>query len=313
SWPCSRLVFGESMQNQVSGFPLSLQQRQLWHWRNESTAFRAQCVVLLKGNLNKNILAETVKEMVKRHEILRTTFRQISGLKYPIQIITEDRSIELEEIDLTALVSHEQQPAVEEVMQRKRNLPFDYERCPLLHLSLLALAPDEHMLALTLPAFCADAQTLDNLVADISRLYEDFAQGRKSTLDEPMQFIQFSEWQSALLRDEEAAPGKKYWRKLLAAANHNGALPCENNFAGARSFYPAQFEVSLDSDVVAKMDAMAQRYDVCTADLLLACWHILIWRLTGEAEVLVNCVFDGRKYEELRSAAGLFARSLPIH
>ena len=301
------------MQNQVSGFPLSLQQRQLWRLRNESTAFRAQCVVLLKGNLNKKILAETVNEVVKRHEILRTTFRQIPGLKYPIQIITEDRSIELEEIDLTALVSHEQQPGVEEVIRQKRNLPFDYERCPLLHLSLLALAPDEHMLALTLPAFCADAQTLDNLVADISRLYEDFAQSRKSTLDDPMQFIQFSEWQNALLRDEEAAPGKEYWRKLLAAANHNGVLPYENNFAGARSFDPAQLELSLDSDVVAKMDATAQRYDVCTADLLLACWHILLWRLTGHAGVLVNCVFDGRKYEELRSAAGLFARSLPIH
>jgi len=301
------------MQNQVSGFPLSLQQRQLWCLRNESTAFRAQCVVLLKGNLNKNVLAQTVRETVKRHEILRTTFRQIPGLKYPIQIITEDRPIELEEIDLMGLVSHEQQRRVEEVIRQKRKFPFDYERLPLLHLSLLALAPDEHMLALTLPAICADAQTLDNLVADISRLYEDFAQGRKSTLDEPMQFIQFSEWQIALLREEEAAPGKEYWRKLLAAADHNGVLPYENNFAGAKRFNPAQLELSLDSDLVTKMDATAQRYDVCTADLLLACWHMLLWRLTGEAEVVVNCVFDGRKYEELRSAAGLFARSLPLH
>ena len=301
------------MQNQVSGFPLSLQQRQLWHLRNESTAFRAQCVMLLKGNLDKNVLAETAREMVKRHEILRTTFRQIPGLKYPIQIITEDSCIELEEIDLTALVSHEQQAGVEEVIRQKRNLPFDYERCPLLHLSLLALAPDEHMLALTLPAFCADAQTLDNLVSDISRLYEDFARGRRSTLDDPMQFIQFSEWQSALLRDEEAAPGKEYWRKLLATANHNEVLPYENNFAGARSFDPARLEVSLDSDVVAKIDRTAQRYDVYTADFLLACWHVLLWKLTRHAAVLVNCVCDGRKYDELRSAAGLFARSLPIH
>src|ERR1051325_11632594 len=130
------------MQHQVSGFPLSLQQRQLWRLRNESTAFRAQCVVLLKGNLNKKILAETFNEIVKRHEILRTTFRQIPGLKYPIQIITEDCSIEFEEIDLTP----KQQPEVEEVIRQKRNLPFDYERCPLLHLSLLALGPDEHML-----------------------------------------------------------------------------------------------------------------------------------------------------------------------
>ena len=101
------------MQNQVSGFPLSLQQRQLWRLRNESTAFRAQCVVLLKGNLNKNILAQTVRETVSRHEILRTTFLQIPGLKLPIQIIADDCSIELEEIDLTALVSHEQQRRVE--------------------------------------------------------------------------------------------------------------------------------------------------------------------------------------------------------
>src|SRR5689334_3749852 len=298
------------MQNQISGFPLSLQQRQLWRLRNESTAFRAQCVVLLKGNLNKKILAETLSEVVKRHEILRTTFRQIPSLKYPIQVITEDCSIELEEIDLTSLVSHER---VEEVIRQQRNLPFDYERVPLLHLSLLALTPDEHMLVLTLPAFCADAQTLDNLVSDISRLYGDFAQGRRSTLDEPMQFVQFSEWQSALLREEEAEPGKEYWRKLLAAANHNAVLLYENNVAGARSFDPARLELSLDSDVVAKMDATAQRYDVCTADFLLACWHMLLWRLTDHADVLVNCVFDGRKYEELRSAAGLFARSLPIH
>jgi amino acid adenylation domain-containing protein/FkbM family methyltransferase len=297
------------MQNQVSGFPLSLQQRQLWRSRNESAAFRAQCVVLLKGHLDKKLLAETLNEVVKRHEILRTTFRQVPGLKFPIQIITEDCSIDLQEIDLT----HEQQPRVEEVIRQKRNLAFDYERCPLLHLSLLALAPDEHMLVLTLPALCADRQTLDNLVSDISRLYEDFARGRKSTLDEPMQFIQFSEWQSALLRDEEAAPGKEYWRKMLAAAHHNGVLPYENNSAGARGFDPAHFELRLDSDVVAKMDATAQRYDLCTADLLLACWHMLLWRLTGHAEMFVNCVFDGRKYEELRSAAGLFARSLPIH
>jgi amino acid adenylation domain-containing protein len=301
------------MQNQVSGFPLSSQQRQLWHLRNETTAYRAQCVSLLKGHLNKEVLWATIRELIKRHEILRTTFQQIPGLKHPLQIITEDCSVELEEIDLTALVSSEQQAGVEEAIRQQRNQPLNYERCPLLQLSLLALAADEHVLILTLPALCADTQTLDNLIIEVTHLYGDLAQGREFTLDEPMQFIQFSEWQRELLGDEEAAPGKKYWRKLLVAANHDGVLPCENKLPATPNFEPACLELSLDADVVAKVDALAQRYDESAADFLLTCWQILLGKLTGQAEVTVNCVCDGRKFEELRSAAGLFARSLPLH
>ncbi|MEG4822414.1 amino acid adenylation domain-containing protein, partial [Microcoleus sp. M2-A5] len=122
-----------------------------------------------------------------------------------------------------------------------------------------------------------------------------------------------SEWQNELLEDEEAAEGQEYWTGHNYSALASLRLPFENRLINAPAqFTPQAFEVKLELALLEKVEAIARQYNTSLSTFLLACWKILLWRLIGQSELTVGVAFDGRKYEELEPALGLFAKFLPL-
>ena len=183
------------MQNKIEGFRLSPQQRQVWRQLQDNESYRAQCVILLEGDLDIEVLEQTIQKIVARHEILRTNFRRNPGISYPIQLIGEGRVILARDERKSARELTEE---IEELAAQQRGLSFDFEHGTLLHASLVTLAERTHLLLLCLPALCADARTLKNLANEIGRGYG----ARIEEDEEPVQYVQFSEWQNELLEND---------------------------------------------------------------------------------------------------------------
>jgi len=294
------------MPNNLSGFQLSPQQQHLW-LRQPSAS--ARCVLLLTGDLQPAILKTAVAQVVQRHEILRTTFPRLPGMKVPFMVVAEDLRPDWQDVDLSDLSPPEQAAQVK-AFQEAKHLPFDFEQGPLLRVSLLKLAANRHLLRISLPALCADAWTLKILVQEISRSYAACLDGE--TVDDlVVQYVQFAEWQQQLLAEAEAQVGQAYWQQSLDGLTQL-PLPLERQPEPAAGFAPDCYTLAITPEVTTQLEALAQTYNTSAAVILLACWQTLIWRWTGQPDIVIGTAYARRDYP-LQEALGLFATWLPIH
>jgi amino acid adenylation domain-containing protein len=283
-------------------FRLSPQQKRVWSLQQESHAHQAQCAILIEGPLKGKVLKEAMRMVVTRHDILRATFASLPVIKTPFQCIGESGVIQWQEIDCTG---HDLNKIEKEFLK-----PFETQ-ADSLSATLFTYATDKHILLLRLPALCIDEWTLSELVGEISRNYGACIRGEQQAADDVAQYLQFSEWQNALLEDEDARTGRAYWHDQDLTAVNTIKLPLERALSET-SFAPATLAVDIDAEVMAKLEADAIAENVSLATYLLTCWHLLLWRVTKQPKIIVGNIADGRTYDVLRGALGLFSKWLPI-
>jgi amino acid adenylation domain-containing protein/non-ribosomal peptide synthase protein (TIGR01720 family) len=278
----------------IEGFQLSLEQRSLWTRAPENSL---SCTALLiEGPLDSNRLQNALRQVESRHEILRTTFHRQRGIRFPLQIIG-DTSAPFTEIDLSAENNFEQ------VFEQEQNRPFDFELDPPLRFTLVRLSSAKHVLLIAASALCVDRQTIANLIIELGQYYEG-----KSVSEEPLQYVDYCQWQSEMSEDENAESGRSFWRNQKPAKLQ---LPWEiqaDNTAAQQSIF-----LTLASDTIQKIEAVSKRFSTSPASVLQTCWQTLLWRLTGEQSIAISNVFAGRNHEDLREAFGLFATSAPLN
>ena len=292
------------------GYRLSPQQRRLWAIQQDNPAYRAQCAIMLEGAIHTGLLKEAVVEVFNRHEILRTNFRQIPAMNFPVQVVLAETHLSFRNIDLSEWPPAKKQPRLDQLIGEDRLRPFDFEKGVLVRLSLVALQEKRHILIITLPSLCADARTLKNLVLEISRSYAALSLGEKLD-DRPMQYADYAEWHNELLREgnKEAI---EFWQASFRSSPGPLTLPLELRPQGRKQTAPKSVSFQINFDLVERIQSVARKHETETSVFLLACWQILLWRLTGEKDIEVGVLFDGRRYEELQSAMGPFALWLPV-
>lgn len=299
------------MQNlTLEGFRLSPQQKHLWSLQPSHSAYRAQCAINLEGKLDVEILQQAIKQIVNRHEILRTRFIRQPGMIIPIQVIETVSNFSWQTFDLKNLTPQQQQLKINELFQVKRKYTFDWEKDALLRLSLLVLNSQKYILLITLPSLCCDRTSLKNLVKEIAHTY-DKCLSNEELSEEPTQYLQFSEWHNELLAEEDAEAGNAYWQQQQLDSLTFITLPFEKQ-PGEIDFKPDFWSVKLDPVIVNKLEHIASLHDTTIEKLLLTCWQIFLWRITGQSEITVETIFNGRTYEELDETLGLLAKWLPV-
>jgi amino acid adenylation domain-containing protein len=298
----------------LEGYRLSPQQTRVWLLQQpDIPAYRVQCAISIEGDLERTALDGAIEQVVERHDVLRTAFRRVPGLTVPLQVIVDDARLSWHNVELTHFNAAEQKVRIEELFKEESARPFDFEKASLLSLSLLNLSARHSILLLSLPALCADARTLRNLTSEIIRAYVAFLQGALLS-DEAVQYLQFTEWQTDLLSGSEAEARSAFQLKFesLFSSTSTLPLPFEDVSRVNESFRPESIFQHTGSHVTAKVNAVAAKYGASCSDFLLACWYTLLSRLTTQTEITVGYYCDGRKYEELHDALGLFARFVPV-
>ncbi|MFL6335980.1 MAG: amino acid adenylation domain-containing protein [Pyrinomonadaceae bacterium] len=297
----------------LEGFELAAQQKYLWSQGQPGSAFRAQCALLVEGELRPDALGESLRSAVARHEILRTAFRSLPGMNLPVQVIAEDAgALAFEQIDLRGLPPAEREEKIDQLFREARRAPFDLSAAPSLRATLLRLDDAGWLLLLALPALCGDEATLGLLLSEIAQGSEGVGESA-----EVVQFADFSEWQHELLRAEDEVAERLSWQRQARAALavEPVALPAERPRASDEE--PAEFDpescaFGLDKELTAKLEAAAGRAGASAEEFLLACWQTLLWRLGGGTEHVVGHLCDGRRIKHLRSALGPHAQYLPL-
>lgn len=296
----------------IEGYRLSPHQKHLWLLQQDGTPYRSVCAIKLAGPVDVARVHSAVDEVVKRHEILRTSFHRMAGMKVPVQVVHEHSIFAWQQIDLSADVA--QEAKLVKLYDQERGRDVDFAGEAVLQATLVVLSPDKHILIAGLPALCADARTLRNLSDQISRCY---GVSSDDSAGDPFQYADFSEWRNEMVEaeEEEAERGRAYWRKEKEHPVPFVTLPFEirrRKEAAAGSAVPDRVQVGIDESLAQSVERLAAQCEATTDTVLLSCWQTLLWRLIGQSEMVVGYVADGRKYEELRDAAGLFAKAVPV-
>lgn len=302
------------MQNSTQGFRLSPQQRRLWLLQDSAPEqpYRAVCTILLEGDLQPRALEKALYDVVQRHEILRTTFQRPQGVKTPFQVVSDNAHPCWQAVDLTHLDSAHQDQRISAHLDEERLRRFDFERGPLLRVSIFKLSAHRRLMTVSLPALCADATTLTNFVTELSAAYESILDEKEHGL-EVMQYVDFAEWQNELreAEDEHAAQGRAYWNHPENAKAPTPTLPLERR-VDQSSFAPAAVPMRMDPGLLPRLNTLARQYEVPISTLLFVSWQAVLWRLTGQSDFLIFNLSEGRKLEDLTGALGLYDTFLPI-
>jgi amino acid adenylation domain-containing protein len=284
-----------------SGFQLSPQQKQLWLHVADGVVSNAVISVLLEGALDTERLKKSVQGLVERHEILRTTFERQAGMTTAVQIVHEALAPAWDYSDLQHLKGDQQKTEAERIFDSEIRTPFDVVKGPVLRARLIALASDKHLFIVAVPSLCADAESLNSIVREIAQVYDSKVPGR-----EVFQYADYAGFANELVHDEtddDAISGQKYWKDVLGETSPGVRLPLQKNPQEGEQLNVQSVAIQIPMPLATLPDA---------ANFFAACWHTLLFRLSGQNTITLNRIADGRNHQELQDAIGLFERPLPL-
>ncbi len=295
--------------------PLSFAQMRLWflyQLEPDSTAFNIPAVVRLHGDLNVEALDQTLSELLRRHESLRTTFKTVDGV--PLQVIAPAEPVRLTIQDLSRPDEHERELEVQKLIRDEVERPFDLERGPVLRVSLVRLGAEEHLLMLVLHHIASDAWSRGVLIRELSALYESFVAGKPSPLPElEIQYADFAHWQRTWLTGEVMEKQLAYWRRQLGGRLPVLNLPTDMPPAAVQGFRGAAQRFNSLGPMTDPLKTLSRREGVTIFMTLLAGFKLLLHHYTEQSEIVVGATLAGRNHAALAQLVGFFVNAIVLN
>ncbi|HSK77358.1 MAG TPA: amino acid adenylation domain-containing protein, partial [Thermoanaerobaculia bacterium] len=290
--------------------PLSFAQQRLWfldQLEPGSPLYNIPVVVELTGRLDRSALAAALSEVVRRHEVLRTTFPAVAG--EPVQVVSEPDGFVLPLLDLQGLPEDEASRRTAAEARR----PFDLANGPLLRAALLKLGAERHALFLNLHHIVSDGWSMGVLVREIGALYAAFREGHLSPLPElAVQYADFAAWQRGHLSGERLESELAWWRGQLAGIPPALDLPTDHPRPAVRSARGAVHGFAIQEEGLAGLTELSRRHGVTLFMTLLAGFAGLLSRFTAEDDLVVATPIAGRTRIETEPLIGLFVNTLVL-
>ncbi|HEX8149639.1 MAG TPA: amino acid adenylation domain-containing protein [Pyrinomonadaceae bacterium] len=298
----------------ASSGPLSFAQQRLWFLQQmypEAAAYNCPLLVRINQRLDAEVLARALSELARRHEILRTTFSLESGR--PLQLVNPPAPVPLRRIDLCHVSAAERDGAAAAAIREEGRQPFDLLSGPCWRASLLKLEDERYILEVIFHHIITDGWSIALFQKELAAVYEAFAQGRPSPLAEPpLQYLDFAAGQRDWLQSEALQSQLAYWREHLAGAPPVLDLPADRPRPAAQSFRGANQLFRLPESLSGQLRELSRREGVTMFMTLLAAFKTLLYRYTGQADILVGTPIANRNHCDVEGLLGVFVNTLVL-
>ena len=293
-------------------FPVTFAQQRLWfldQLEPESTSYNVPWSIRMTGTLSPEALERSLNEIVRRHEILRTTLDVVDD--QPVQIVSTSLHVPLQQFDFSERADREQaaqDAAVEEAANR-----IDLKNGPLVRAKLIRLEQEDHVLLLTMHHIIFDGWSRRILVDELASLYEAFCAGRPSPHPElPLQYADFAVWQRQHLQGENLDELLNYWKQQMAGAPKTLDLSTDRPRPAVQSFRGATANFSLSAELTEGLNRLARQAGATLFMTLLAGFQALLSRYSGQDDIVVGAPIANRSRAEVEGLIGLFANTLAL-
>ena len=293
---------------------LSPAQQRLWFLNQlqpGSPFYNLPGAVRLRGALDLKAFEQSLNEVIRRHEILRTTFHVVEG--EPVQVVKPLLYLPVPMTDLKGLPEGEREAVAERLVAEEAARPFDLAASPPLRVQLLRVGDEEHILLLTMHHIIADGWSAGIFVREVAALYEAFTRGLPSPLPElAIQYADYAEWQHRRLAGGVLERDLAYWKRQLTGAPDLLALPTDRPRPPVQSYRGANFAFALTAELTQSLRELSRREGATLFMTLLAAFDVLLQRHTGQDDIMVGTPVAGRQQEETEGLIGLFINMLVL-
>jgi amino acid adenylation domain-containing protein len=292
---------------------LSFAQERLW-FLNElepnTSAHNVPFAININGRLNVIALHATFNEIIRRHEILRTTFTASDGR--PVASIAAALDLNLSIVDLSTLPKEQRQAQTLRLANEEAQRPFNLTHGPFLHFALLRIDEDNSIVLLTLNHIVTDDWSVGVFASEVSALYQSYSTGLHSSLAElPVQYSDYSNWQREWLTGEVLQAQLAYWKQQLLDPPFL-RLPIDHEEPPVRTYRAARQPLALPENLTEEMKALGNREGATLFMTLLACYVVLLRYSTRQNDILVGTPVGGRNQPEVENLIGFFVNLLVL-
>jgi hypothetical protein len=292
--------------------PLSFAQQRLWFLHRlapRDTAYNCPKSLRLQGPLVVAAFAAVLREVERRHEVLRTRFPEVGG--EGVQEILAP-GLRVPVVDLNGLPPEAREAEARQLAAAEARRVFTLTTAAALRVHLLRLAPDDHVVCLTLHHIAGDAWSVRVLEREVAALYAAYAEGRPCPLPElEFQYVDYAAWQRRWLTGAVLEEQLAYWRQQLAGATPL-ALPADPHRL-ADADVPVAIRVArIPASVANQVRALGRQHEVTLFMTLLAAFNVLLHRWTGAEDLVVGTAIAGRDRMEFERLIGFFINMLPL-
>lgn len=295
-------------------FPISFSQQRLWfldQLEPGNVAYNIPVAIRLKGVLHLPALQQSVNEIIRRHESLRTTFDALDA--EVVQVIHAPEPLAFPVQDLQALEGTAKEAEIQRLLSAEALQPFDVVQGPLLRVSLLKLAPEEHIFLFTMHHIVSDGWSVGVFVQELRALYGAFCKGEPSPLPElPIQYVDFAAWQKDWLEGEVLDRQLSYWKKQLSPPLPVLHLPLDYPRPRIQTFNGARISAVLSESLSGRLKDLSQQEGSSLFMVLLAAFNVLLYRHTGQSDIPIGSPIAGRNRAELENLIGVFLNTLVL-
>ncbi|HEX8474860.1 MAG TPA: amino acid adenylation domain-containing protein [Pyrinomonadaceae bacterium] len=294
--------------------PLSFAQQRLWFLDQlvpGNPFYNVPVAVQLDGQLNVAALEQSLKEILSRHEVLRTTFDNVNGR--PVPVIDAHQTLTLSVVNLEGLTPDKRESHARRLASEEAQRPFDLTVGPIMRASLLRLTEQEHILLLTIHHIASDGWSMGVLVREIVALYESFVAGQSPSLPPlPIQYADFAYWQREWFQGEVLESQLAYWKRQLGGDLPVLELPTDRARPPMQTFRGTTKFFQMPGALVDALKLLSQQESVTLFMTLLAAFQTELHRYTGETDIIIGSGIANRNRIEIEELIGFFVNTMVL-
>jgi len=295
-------------------FPLSLAQQRLWfldQLEPGNPAYNVPFGLRLRGKLDLDALRSSVQKIVRRHEILRTTFR-LEGAN-PVQVVAADSVIEIPVVDLTAMPGGNRESGAHQIATAEARIPFDLVAGPLLRLKLIRLSAEEHILVCVMHHIVCDGWSLGIFTRELAALYDHHGSGQSSSLASlPIQYGDYATWQQKWIAGDFLADQIQYWKQRLAGMAGYLDLPADRVRPPEQTYDGASQTIVVPTRLIRDLTMLGRTRQATLFMVMLAVFKVLLHSYSTAQDILVGVPVAGRNRVELEDLIGFFVNTIVL-
>ncbi|WP_307891648.1 non-ribosomal peptide synthetase [Bacillus swezeyi] len=274
-------------------YPVSSAQKRMYvlqQLEDGGVGYNMPAALELTGPLDRVRLDTVFRELIKRHESLRTSFETGTDGE-PVQRIHDDAPFQLMEI-----------AAAEDFVR-----PFQLQEAPLFRAALVKESDDRHLLLVDMHHIISDGVSVNTLIREFGELYAN-----RTLAPLRIQYKDYAVWQQTFKQGERYQSEEAYWLKQLSGELPVLELPADNARPAVRSFAGDQVSFSLDADTSADLYKIARDNGCTLYMVLLAAYSTLLARLSGQEDIIIGSPIAGRPHKDLEPVIGMFVNTLAM-
>jgi amino acid adenylation domain-containing protein len=308
-------VNGWQLASESLTYPASFAQQRLWFLDKlepGKSVYNVSEALRLKGQLDCDALARSVSEIVRRHDSLRTTFAEIDGS--PIQVVAPSVAIEIPIENLAHLPAAEREPEAARLAGNRANQPYNLQQGPLIRVSLLQLAGDEHVLLIGMHHIISEGGwSMSIFLRELNALYNaDVGHGTPALPELPIQYGDYVVWQRDWMQGDVRDQLLSYWSKQLTTAPPLLDLPLDRTRPSQQSYAGDRESHLLPAPLITALSTFSKAEGATLFMSLLAAFNTLLHRYSRQDEVVIGVGAAGRGSPETHDLIGFFVNTLAL-